>query len=215
MKNIILKSEQKRVLYLAPENPIQIKGGAGSGKTTVSVFRAKHLLDTYSNLFQEPNVLIFSFTNSLKDELQEIIKGVYSGYKEGVDAVSKKNIGMNVKVSTFHKWAKDYLYSIGVSLKVIQARSQKRIVREILENENEKHLNLFKEKAILNQKIDFYLGEISYIKGKMLFTKEKYLENKRIGRGTDVRVTQEDKLILFDIYLSRCSFLYSLHVTAI
>lgn len=44
LKPIILKGEQKRVLFLPATDPIQIKGVAGSGKTTVALYRAKHLL---------------------------------------------------------------------------------------------------------------------------------------------------------------------------
>ena len=53
LRPIVLKGEQKRVLFLQVTDPIQIKGVAGSGKTTVALYRAKHLLDTQSNLFQE------------------------------------------------------------------------------------------------------------------------------------------------------------------
>jgi len=34
LKKITLIGEQKKVLFLPPTNPIQIKGVAGSGKTT-------------------------------------------------------------------------------------------------------------------------------------------------------------------------------------
>lgn len=53
LKKITLKGEQKKVLFLPPTNPIQIKGVAGSGKTTVALYRAKHLLETQTNLFKE------------------------------------------------------------------------------------------------------------------------------------------------------------------
>jgi len=42
LKRITLKGEQKKVLFLPPTNPIQIKGVAGSGKTTVALYRAKY-----------------------------------------------------------------------------------------------------------------------------------------------------------------------------
>ena len=37
----------------SPVPVFMLKGYAGSGKTTVALYRAKHLLDTQSNLFQE------------------------------------------------------------------------------------------------------------------------------------------------------------------
>lgn len=53
LKSIELKGEQKKVLFFPVTNPIQIKGVVGSGKTTIAMYRAKHLLDTYSDLFIE------------------------------------------------------------------------------------------------------------------------------------------------------------------
>ena len=63
LKPIKLIGEQKRVLFLQVTEPIQIKGVAGSGKTTVALYRAKHLIDTQSNLFQEAKVVIFTYNN--------------------------------------------------------------------------------------------------------------------------------------------------------
>ncbi len=65
LKPIKLKGEQKNVLFLPPTNPIQIKGVAGSGKTTVALYRTKHLLETQSNLFQEAKIVIFTFNRTL------------------------------------------------------------------------------------------------------------------------------------------------------
>jgi len=45
LKRITLVGEQRKVLTLNHEGPIQIKGAAGSGKTTVAVYRACHLMD--------------------------------------------------------------------------------------------------------------------------------------------------------------------------
>lgn len=50
LKSINLTGEQKKVLFLSETNTIQIKGVAGSGKTTIAMYRAKHLLDTHKDL---------------------------------------------------------------------------------------------------------------------------------------------------------------------
>lgn len=65
LKKIKLRGEQKKVLFLPSRNPIQIKGAAGSGKTTVALYRAKHLLETQNTLFKESNIIIFTFNNKL------------------------------------------------------------------------------------------------------------------------------------------------------
>jgi ATP-dependent exoDNAse (exonuclease V) beta subunit len=43
-----LTGEQHNVLTLPPQGPVLIRGAAGSGKTTVAILRAQHLLRTHS-----------------------------------------------------------------------------------------------------------------------------------------------------------------------
>jgi len=61
LKPISLVGEQRKVLTLNHKGPIQIKGAAGSGKTTVAVYRACHLMDTYNDIFEPGKVAIFTF----------------------------------------------------------------------------------------------------------------------------------------------------------
>lgn len=70
LKSINLTGEQKKVLFLPATNPIQIKGVAGSGKTTIAMYRAKHLLESYSDLFREAEIMIFTYNNSLTQYIQ-------------------------------------------------------------------------------------------------------------------------------------------------
>ena len=65
MAEIILTGEQKKVLTLPVEHPVLIKGAAGSGKTTVAIFRARHLMQTQTDLFRPTRVAVISYTNSL------------------------------------------------------------------------------------------------------------------------------------------------------
>ncbi len=72
-QQLTLTGEQHAILTLPPEQPVLIKGAAGSGKTTVAVFRAKHLLRTYANLFQPTRVALISYTNSLVNYARRLL----------------------------------------------------------------------------------------------------------------------------------------------
>ncbi|HOI01362.1 MAG TPA: UvrD-helicase domain-containing protein, partial [Candidatus Cloacimonas acidaminovorans] len=80
-KSINLTGEQKKVLFLPATNPIQIKGVAGSGKTTIAMYRAKYLLDTYSDLFREAEIMIFTYNNSLTQYIKSLLPYVIGGYQ--------------------------------------------------------------------------------------------------------------------------------------
>jgi DNA helicase IV len=104
LKEIKLIGEQKKVLFLPPQNPIQIKGVAGSGKTTVALYRAKHLLETQSNLFQEAKIVIFTFNKTLAAYIKAVSPLISGGYNKDSDIIepfSKK--GLNVDIGTVIK----------------------------------------------------------------------------------------------------------------
>ena len=116
LKRITLTGEQKKILFLPPTQPIQIKGVAGSGKTTVALYRAKHLLDTESNLFQEANVVIFTYNKTLVKYISSIKSQIPGGYQENSNEVNNKPIGMDIYVINFHKWAYSFIEKNGISL---------------------------------------------------------------------------------------------------
>ena len=92
---ISLTGEQKRILTLPLQNPILIKGVAGSGKTTVAIHRAKHLILSNNDLFSTTHIGIFSYTKSLVKYVQSIL---------GDTTFTSK-----ISVTTFHKWAYGFL----------------------------------------------------------------------------------------------------------
>lgn len=103
LKKITLKGEQKKVLFLPPTNPIQIKGVAGSGKTTVALYRAKHLLETQNTLFQEAKIVIFTFNKTLAAYIRAVSPYINGGYQKDSDEIKPKTPdGLNVKIVNFH-----------------------------------------------------------------------------------------------------------------
>ena len=120
LRPIILKGEQKRVLFLQVTDPIQIKGVAGSGKTTVALYRAKHLLDTQSNLFQEAKVAIFTYNKTLVKYINAITPQISGGYQADSEEIKPtKPKGINVFVTSFHKWAYHFIEQNGIQLSKI------------------------------------------------------------------------------------------------
>ena len=206
LKPIVLKGEQKRVLFLQVTYPIQIKGVAGSGKTTVALYRAKHLVDTQSNLFQEANVAIFTYNKTLVKYINAITPYISGGYQQNSDEIKPtKPKGINVTVTNFHKWAYHFIQNNGTDLygKTVTTESQNVIIESIV--------NKFKQagSSIVNKKVEFFIEEISWIKGKAFENKEEYIEAKRVGRGTNDRVNKSDKEIIWKIYLDYNSILHS------
>lgn len=197
LKPIILKGEQKRVLFLQVTDPIQIKGVAGSGKTTVALYRAKHLLDTQSNLFQEAKVAIFTYNKTLVKYINAITPHISGGYQPDSEEIKPtKPKGIKVTVTNFHSWAFHFIKANGNDLygRTVMGEAQKSMVAKSKTKFSSNNSNLASKSS------EFFVEEISWMKGKAFQSKEEYLEAKRAGRGTNDRVTKTDKEIIWSIY---------------
>lgn len=193
LKRITLKGEQKKVLFLPPTNPIQIKGVAGSGKTTVALYRAKHLLETQANLFKETKIVIFTYNKTLAAYIKAIKPYINGGYQKDSDVIKPKTPdGLNVQIVNFHSWA--YHFANIQNDQTIMERTQIKIIKNIIDRLSSSKSN------ILNKSPEFFKEEISWMKGKLFKNKLEYLEATRSGRGPSDRVTKTDKEVIWVVY---------------
>ena len=193
LKKIVLKGEQKKVLFLPPTNPIQIKGVAGSGKTTVALYRAKHLLETQANLFKETKIVIFTYNKTLAAYITALKPYINGGYQKDSDEIKPKTAdGLNVQIINFHSWA--YRFAGIEYNQTIMQWTQVEIIEDIISGLSSSTSN------ILDKSAEFFQEEISWMKGKIFKNKTEYLEAARTGRGTSDRVTKTDKEVIWVVY---------------
>ncbi len=184
---ITLTGEQKRVLTLPLNSPIQIKGVAGSGKTTIAIYRARHIVESTGDLFRNTNICIFSYTKSLVKYVRSILEPPI-------------HHGAQITVTTFHKWAYDFLRGAGYwdTHRVARTTLVDTIISDSVDRARPNNVG----RAILNKPNEFYKEEFSWLKGRMIFQLETYLNARRTGRGTTDRVTSQDKELLWSLYES-------------
>lgn len=200
LKEIVLKGEQKRVLFLPETEPVQIKGVAGSGKTTVALYRAKHLLETQNNLFQEAKVVIFTFNKTLTAYIEAIKFQISGGYqKDSDERITRSQPGLNVQVINFHSWAYRFLTNRNINA-WIDLQSLPTLKQTIIRKHIDKLSKIGPTSNILKKRIDFFIEEISWMKGKLLLSKDDYLSAPRTGRGTTDRVTKSDREFIWQIF---------------
>ena len=193
LKKIVLKGEQKKVLFLPATNAIQIKGVAGSGKTTVALYRAKHLLETQNTLFQETKIVIFTYNKTLAAYIRAISPLINGGYQKDSEEIKPKTPdGLNVQIINFHSWAFRFA---GIQFdQTIMQWKQIDIISGIISGLKSSISN------ILTKSPEFFQEEISWIKGKLFLNKDEYIDAKRTGRGTTDRVTKNDKEVIWEVY---------------
>lgn len=174
-----LIGEQKQVLTLPPRGAVLIKGGAGSGKTLVSVKRAEYLTKNYSDLFQRSKTAIFTYNKELAFEIQNL--------------VSDKTIG----VYNIDSWVYRFLSANGLRPAMFKAAD----LRECRVAAAQSAFASVRERAIAKKTDDFYAAEIAWLKGRRISSLDVYKKTKRTGRGTEDRVTAVDRECLWQMFV--------------
>ena len=177
-KRLVLLGEQKAVLTLPPKGAVLIKGGAGSGKTLVSVKRAEYLTQNYSDLFQRSKVAIFAYNKELVKEIQNLISD------------------SSILVQNIDAWVYFFLRGRGVRMGMIRDEDlrEARAVAKVAAFRDSQ------TRAIANKSDDFYDAEIRWLKGRRISSLEEYKNTKRTGRGTEDRVTVNDRELLWKMF---------------
>ena len=90
--------QQKEVLYLPPEGHVVVLGTAGSGKTTLAIYRALYLCDHETD-HGGPTLLV-TFNKCLSTYMKHLTQ-------------SQQN---SVVIENYHRFARGYLKSIGKNM---------------------------------------------------------------------------------------------------
>ncbi|MCP1157015.1 UvrD-helicase domain-containing protein [Bacillus infantis] len=156
-----------------------VKGIAGSGKTTVLLKKARKVIEKNPSI----RIGLFTYNKTLSQYSKTIAEQI------GPD---------NLFVHTFHSWAYGALRDVtGARLNVTNTSDQKDCLRRAVESirKDSKHRFVTEEKFR-----EFISDEISWIKGKGINNLSEYQSVSRIGRGSSVRVTKQDRKIIFRIF---------------
>ncbi len=167
-----LTDEQKQVVEIKASGPLLVKGTAGSGKTTIGIYRAQRAAEE-ADLFETPRVLILTFTRALTRGLCDLFTELY-GDKPA-----------NVEFGAIYDWiAEQAGLFMGTKLKMVPSDQRTRFIVPI-QSELRKRLGLDRLPFYLKNK--YLLAEIDYILGRGITTLKDYLQIKRVGRRLALR----------------------------
>ncbi|WP_418061196.1 UvrD-helicase domain-containing protein [Pimelobacter simplex] len=162
--------EQLKVLVNNRPGTVLIKGAAGSGKTTTAMLRLRHLTESWISratrldLDDPVRVLVLTYNRTLQTYIQELAS----------EQVAPRD-GLELKVATFGKWARDLL-----------PPDQ----RGLLEPD-ESRKRLRRLASALGGDINFHIEEAQYVLDRFLPSNlDAYLTARRTGRGLSPRMEQ-------------------------
>ena len=179
---IYLNPEQDRLVQLDSRGHLLIRGVAGSGKTTIALYRAKYLSENYLDMFTANKILVLTYNRTLVAFMRE----------------QAKELGLEgVEISSFHQWAGNYLNQRGISVnKVLKSGAEERMA--ILKKACSEVRRRYENRTILSRKPFFFSKEIAWMKGSRILDKEKYLNAERQGRRG--RLNAEDRKVVFAVF---------------
>lgn len=173
---------QLEVIDLPPKGHTVVLGTAGSGKTTLAIYRAKYL----SSITDDGKVLLLTFNKTLVKYLEAIAGEELS----------------NVDVRNYHFFARGYLSARG-------KMGNNKIVSGMEDGDNKKLILVKKaqENVIRNVGInstlkrdgEVFLEEISWIQKMGIESLEEYQSVERVGRvGT--RIIRENRKFFYMVF---------------
>ena len=158
--------KQREVLYMPVTGHSAVLGTAGSGKTTLALYRAAYLsapgMPHYGQTF------LLTYNRALVTYLNHL----------------KPPEFRNVTIENYHKFARGYLKSMGKmgSNSICDPDLRHSLIREALSKVKQRS----KKSQFFDRPFTFFLDEIAWILSHGIETEEQYIAVNRVGRiGTN------------------------------
>ena len=199
MSEIILSSEQRTVARYNENGVIRVNGGPGSGKTLVAVKRAIFLAKDYKYAEKDDKILFLFYNKSLERTIRKLFESDkdYEKVKDKIEIKSIDAFLVSDYINTNNQIFLEYLNKARnnkIFIKSYDKRRKERIEKILLAKKEE-----FKKFSVKDA--EFILSEIDWLRNCCY--KKDYLEITRYGRGTQNKLTTNDKeeiLKILDFY---------------
>lgn len=184
------KEQQSCIDYRSGD--LLINGIPGAGKSIVLLKRALSLYNQSTD--GEKNVILLTtFNNTLNDYTKDIFQ------QANVDSERMTIMTMDSYCSRIYgkifrerfDWADD-------------DKENRDFVSQALQNHYKTHGT---EHRFYQVEEDFWLQEFHWIKQKNIRTLQTYLDSDRVGRGGKVRITREERKIVYEFFQEYCYLL--------
>lgn len=190
MSNFIFSNEQKSIFEYDKNDVIQVNGSPGSGKTLVAIKKAILLAKKY-----DKKVLFLYYNKSLGYEIRRLF-GTFDEYSLLKNKIVIDHIDNYIKICLTSPALKEKLKEIkGRKNKYPKSKFDRESRMSLAIDEYKKHN---KNSSFYRMDRDFLLSEIDWLRN-CDFTKEEYLKNKRLERGSLKKIDLKQKQEVLDI----------------
>lgn len=166
------------ILALPTTGHFVILGTAGSGKTTMALLRAIGL----ANLPGQPKVLVVTFNRALIKYMTAIVNTSLH----------------NLRIETYHKFARGYLNSLGKIPAwngILSPERKEYYISQALDVAKKRWPN----ESTFKRPVSVFVDEITFIERFGIETLDDYMKVERIGRAS-VNIKRENRKWFFKVY---------------
>ncbi len=169
IKRLLLNLDPKQQQYvtLRTRGPFLLRGVAGSGKTTIGIYRARCRAAARDLFTQGGRVLFLTYNRVLVNAVRDLFAELYGRLPDGIE------------VSTVDAWLRRFCEKRGHRVRGTAAETGAELRAAI------DQVRATRAHAVLRRPLSFFEHELGkVIKGRGLATREHYLAIERVGTGT-------------------------------
>ena len=168
-----LTDEQMEYVHIKATGPILIKGVAGSGKTTIGLYRANHLAELIEEKRQmfsgQASILLLTYNKTLARALEQLYIELYG------------ELPRAITIRTYDSWMLRQLNRNGIRLSAAAKDQRHDLIKQA---QNEVARKYPQDKIISKRPPDFLLDEMDdVIRARWLTKFDEYRRVNRVGRG--------------------------------
>jgi len=167
-----LHPDQRKYAYVRTNGPLLVKGVAGSGKTTIGLYRALHLAQQLTLFPGDPDILFVTYNETLATSVDQLFC-----------ELREQETCRTIEVTTLRDWIKRYL-DIDEG-QIASKKQQQRCLSAGIRCARERFPDI---ESMHRKGNDFFAEEIAdVIKGRNLLTLDDYRRVERHGRDRGLR----------------------------
>ena len=195
LKGFILKldPDQEKMAKKSLKGPTMVKGGPGTGKSLVALYRIRNLLapDSQRTLFGDhiPKILFVTYTKTLIEASKQLLEPLIGEYNK------------NVEIKNIDKIVRQIVCSYGLPFNPASQQTVTEALNTATKSLlDEKDMDKFFLMNFLNKVGTHYIiDEFEWvIEGRQILTLEAYLKENRTGRG--IRLDQKERGWLWELH---------------
>ena len=183
-----LNDEQVEYVHIKATGPVLIKGVAGSGKTTIGLYRANYLaelIEKQRHTFGgNTSILLITYTRTLANALRQLYIELYG------------ELPYTITISTYASWMLRQVNRSGIRPSAAAKHQRYGFIRQA---QNEIARKYPRDKVISKRPPDFLLDELDdVIRARWLTRFDDYKSVNRVGRGTALQ--EQHRALVWEIY---------------